>query len=129
MSLQSSTSKVIVCPRCPTSYRSFMQHPESPSSGQEGCKFGIHHASLPVRCRLSFYVEDISWACVCHYYPLLTWKRAAMYQHFSRKCTKLFVIICGKQHTVSSSHCIPQIWQIIHFHSAHKAKCYLTVKK
>lgn len=75
---------------------------------------------LPVSCRLSYYAEDLCWVCVCHDYPLSTWKQLAMYQYFSKNWIELFIIICSKQHTVSSLHCISQIWQIICFHSACK---------
>lgn len=109
-----------------------MQHLTNPLFGQEGSKLGTYNALetvLPWRCRHSRYAEDLCWIRVCHHYPLLIWKRVAMYQYFCRKWIELFIIFYDKQHMVSSPHCISQIWQKIHFHSAHKAKCYLTLKK
>lgn len=104
------------------------------------CKSFIWTRSMQTRnipcfssCKMQtqLLVEDASLVCVCQHYSLLTWKQTNVYHNFKRKCIEIFVICCSKQYTVICLHlhCISQIWQIIHFHSAHKGKCYLTVKK
>lgn len=64
----------------PRSSSSPMQHLANPSFGQERSKLGTYHApetALPVKCRLSYSAEDLCWLCVCHDYPLLSWKQVA----------------------------------------------------